>query len=109
MKNFVSPVYALAEWGSGEENVAQISDLEIIFQNLLNVVMVLAGLVFFVMLLAGGLNYLTSGGDPEKVKKAGGTISNALMGFVLLIASWFILRFISQFSGVDLTIFELPK
>jgi len=82
--------------------------LETVFSNVLNIAVTLAGLILFIMLLVGGFNYLTSGGDPEKVKKASGTIANALVGFILLISSWFIIRLLSQFTGVDLTTFEIP-
>lgn len=112
MASLLSPVYAIKEWqdvpGAIEEgDVATFKALEVIFANVLNIAVVLAGLVLFVMLLLGGFNFLSSGGDPEKVKKAGGLISSAVLGFVLLIASWFILRFIGQFTGVDLTKFEI--
>jgi hypothetical protein len=92
-----------------EKGVAKFKALEVIFSNILNIAVVLAGLVLFVMLIVGGLGYLFSAGDPEKAQKAQGTLTWAIIGFVLLIASWFILRFLKEFSGVDLTKFELPS
>jgi len=90
------------------EGVATFRSLETVFSNILNVAVTLAGLVLFIMLIMGGFGFLTSGGDPEKVKKASGTLTWAIVGFVLLIASWFILRLIGKFTGVDLTTFEIP-
>lgn len=111
----LSPVYALKEWqegggvGTGEfEGVATFKAIEVIFSNLLNVIVVLLGFVLFVMLLIAGLNYLTSEGDPEKVKKAGATLTWALTGFILLFLSWFIIRIISSFTGINLMEFEIP-
>ncbi len=98
----------MPEWNRPADEPAQFKDLEVVFANILNVALVLAGLVLFVMLMLGGINYLTSGGDPEKAKKAQGTLTWAIVGFILLIASWFILRFLSQFTGIDLTKFEIP-
>ena len=98
------------EWETFEDTgVATFKSLETVFSNILNIAITIAGLVLFIMLLAGGFGYLTSGGDPEKVKKASSTLTNALMGFVLLIASWFILKLISEFTGVDLSTFEIPS
>ncbi|PIS08904.1 hypothetical protein COT75_04425 [Candidatus Beckwithbacteria bacterium CG10_big_fil_rev_8_21_14_0_10_34_10] len=108
-----SPVYALQEWedvgGVDADGVANFKAFEAIFANVLNLAIGLAGLVFLAMLLAGGFSFLTSGGDPDKVKKASGTITNALIGLLLLVGSWLILRFISQFTGIDaLTKFKIP-
>jgi uncharacterized membrane protein len=90
------------------DDVASFKSLEAVFSNVLNIAVTIAGLILFIMLLIGGFNYLTSGGDPEKLKKAGATIGHALLGFILLIASWFIIKLLSQFTGVDLTTFEIP-
>lgn len=95
-------------YSSTTEQPATLKDLEVVFSNILNIVFTLGGLVLFVLLLAGGIGFLTSGGNPEKVKKAGATLTSALIGFILLIGSWFILRLIGQFTGLDLTNFEIP-
>jgi len=91
-----------------DNDVATLQSLEYVFSNVLGVVIRLAGLGLFVMLVVGGYGLLTAGGNPEKIKKSGATITQAVVGFVLLIFSWFILRLISQFTGVDLTKFEIP-
>lgn len=84
--------------------------LEVIFENVLNIAVRLAGLAVFVMLLVGGFKYLTSGGNPEAKKKASDTITWAIVGFVVLLLGWFILRFISEFTGVEEILkFELPR
>ncbi|HUW21523.1 MAG TPA: pilin [Candidatus Bathyarchaeia archaeon] len=95
-------------WTQDDKGVATFKSLEFVFRRILNIAFTLAGVVLFVMLLVGGFGYLTSSGDPDKAKKAGATITSAIVGFVLLILSWFILRLLSQFTGVDLTKFEIP-
>ena len=104
-----TPLVHSVEWSdSTGTNPATFKDLEVIFSNTLNIAVALAGILLFIMLVVGGFSYLTSTGDPEKVKKAGGILTWAIVGFVLLIASWFILRLLSQFTGIDLTKFEIP-
>lgn len=97
-------------WQTGADDltsdVAQLSSIEFLLKRILNIAIPLAGLTLFIMLLAGGITWLTAGGDPEKAKKAQGTLTWAIAGFVLLIASWFILGLISQFTGVELTKLE---
>ncbi len=61
----------------------------------------------FVMLLYGGFKYLTAGGNPEKNKAASGIITYAILGLVLMIGAWFIIRFIEALTGVTLTNFSL--
>ncbi len=105
---FVSRVYAADEWVGVQDGVANFKSLETVFSNILGVVTALAGLAVFVLLILGGFSFLTSEGDPEKIKKATAMITSALVGLVLIIASWFILRLIEQFTGVQITILSIP-
>lgn len=96
--------------GPGEvADVATIGSLPSLFSNVVSSVTALAGVVLFVMLVIGGFNFLLSGGDQKKLEKAKGTITSAFTGFVLLIASYLILRLIQNATGVttDLTKFQL--
>lgn len=115
---FVSPVYAAPiDWfdegcavretlPSGEVvEVVTIKGLECIFSQILGIIARLAGLAVFVMLIIGGWQYITSGGEKQAAQKARNTLTYAILGLVLLIASWFILRFIKVFTGVDVTNF----
>lgn len=102
------------EWASrcyeetGVGRVATIQGLECIFVRILNIATSLAGLAVFIMLLVGGFKYLTSGGDPKKAQSAKDTLTYAILGLVLVIAAWFILAFIEEFTGVKVTIFKIP-
>ena len=61
------------------------------------------------MLIVGGFQYLTAGGNPEKTKAAGNTITYAVIGLVVILGAWFILLFIEKFTGVKVTEFNLPS
>ena len=51
-----------------------------------NIFLIVAGLTMAVYLFWGAFDYITSGGDPEKIKKARGKIINAVIGiFVILL------------------------
>ncbi|MCM8787874.1 MAG: pilin [Candidatus Omnitrophica bacterium] len=102
-------VQAQGEWNNLlEGDVPTIKSLESVFGNILNVASAVAGIALFIVLIVGGFNYLTSGGDPEKLKKAGQTITSGLTGLFLLILVWFIFLLIEQFTGVNITSFEIP-
>jgi len=85
------------------------SDLEIIIANIIRSVVALGGIAVFVMLVAGGLTYLTSGGNPETVQKAKSTLTYAVIGIALFVLAWFALLFLETFTGVRVTRFTLPS
>lgn len=60
----------------------------------------LAGILLFFFLVWGGYNFLVSGGDPEKVKAGKAKITSALIGFVLLVLSYFITSLIARIFGL---------
>ena len=103
-------VYAAEDWkGVVEDDVATFQGLESMFSNIISAVLSLGIAALFIMFLVGGFSFLFSGGDAKKLEQARGTLSNAIMGLVVIIAAYLILRIISVFTGVpDITIFRVP-
>ena len=52
-----SPFVYAAEWTTSAEEPASFRDLEVVFSNTLNIAVVLAGIVLFIMLVVGGFSY----------------------------------------------------
>lgn len=84
---------------------SEITQLEQIFANILNVITVLAGFAVLLMLVIGAFRYMTAQGDPKAVGAARSTLTWALVGLFFIIAAWFVILFISQFTGLNLTEF----
>lgn len=105
------PKLVFAQWSDPSgESPAKFSDLEIIFKNILGLLIPFAGVVIFVMILIGGFKYLTSAGDPKATASAGQTITWAIVGLLFLIGAWLVLLFIKEITGVDPTVFRvIPK
>lgn len=101
----ISPIYAANIVGN-EPN--RLCDLVDIFGNAIGIVVAIAGIVLFVMLVLGGFKYLTSGGDPKGIEQARGTLTYAIAGVALLAIAWLILLFIKTFTGVEVTVFNIP-
>lgn len=102
------PFVFAQEWSESAKNeAATIQDLTIIVQRILNIAVRLAGIAAFIMLIVGGFQFLTAGGDPKKTQAAGSTITYAIFGLVAVIATWFILLFIEKFTGVKVTEFNI--
>lgn len=92
------------------EGVAQIGCITSLFGRIVNLVAAFAGVVFFIMLLVGGFRYLFSAGDAKQTEAAKGTLTAALLGLILIVASYVILRLIASFTGLqNLTIFNLTN
>ncbi len=109
---FPQSAYA-AEWKDNPRcvqhgDVATIQGFECLFANVLQIIVTVAGLAFFFMFISGGFKYLTGGGDEKKLASASSTLTMAIIGLVGVIASWLILRFIQNFTGVNVTIFQIP-
>ena len=60
----------------------------------------IAGIILFLVLVAGGYSFMMSQGNPEKVKKAQGMITAGIVGFILLVASYFIVKLLSTIFGL---------
>lgn len=53
----------------------------------------IAGTLFFIMLLVGGIQYLASGGNEEATTKAKNTLLWAIVGLIIVLSSWAALSF----------------
>jgi len=76
------------------EGVPTFKCLEVVFGNILNLSTGLIVLVLFIMFIYGSFQYLTSFGNAEKVKKAQATFKMALIGFILFMSAFIILKII---------------
>ena len=75
--------------------------------SLVGLLFIFGALAFFFMLLWGAVSYILSGGDKAHVENARGRITNALVGFVLLIGSFAIVKLIETFFGIDILLIDI--
>jgi hypothetical protein len=60
----------------------------------------LAGMALLLYLIMGGLQLMTAKGDPKAVQAAQGKITNAVIGFVIVIASSVIVALIGEVFSI---------
>src|SRR3990167_6961117 len=72
-------------------------------------VLIVAALVFFFMLVWGGIRYITSGGDKGQTEAARNQITAALIGLVIVFAAWAIINLIQIFFNIDIISLNIPK
>ncbi len=76
---------------------------EKIIANSINIVLSLIGVLFIGLMIYGGYNWMSAGGSEEKVTKAKGTIVEAMIGLIVVIAAYAISYFVLEFI-IDLTL-----
>ena len=62
--------------------------------NIVNGIIFAAGIVAVIFIVIGGINYMTSAGDPGKVKKGKDTILYAMIGLVICALSFAIVNWV---------------
>jgi cytochrome bd-type quinol oxidase subunit 2 len=60
----------------------------------INIFSIVVGIVAVIMIVLGGLKYITSGGDSNNVTSAKNTILYAVVGLVVVALAQFIVRFV---------------
>ena len=89
--------YADSQWEQGM-SAAQPdgapSDLNITVKNIINGVLYVVGVLAVVMVIIGGVQYTTSGGDQAAVTKAKNTILYGIVGLVIAILAYAIVNFV---------------
>lgn len=100
-----APVYAAEEISlKSSGTFGKLGDLTAggMVSGAINLVLILVSLVFFFILVLGGLSWITSGGDEKKVAAARAKITNALIGLVIVFAAWAIMKLIGAVFGIDI-------
>ena len=75
-------------------NVGDESGLEDKIIGILNAVIAVLGIVAVIVIIMGGIGYMTSSGDAGKVKKAKDTILYGVIGLVIVALSFAIVNFV---------------
>lgn len=70
--------------------------------NLVAAAFLVSGIIVFVYLVWGGVDYLSSGGDKGKIESAQKRISAAIIGLAIVASSWAIYQILIVFFGINL-------
>jgi len=91
-------------------DVATIQGIQCLLGNVLSVAITGLGIIGFVMLIVGSFRYLLSGGNAKGTEGGRNTITFAIIGLVLALSSYIILKLISDFTGVTgILNFHIPN
>lgn len=81
--------------------VATLACVPLVFKNVINSLFALAGVVGVFFIVMAGLKFLTSGGDPTRVEQAKRTMTYAIIGLVVVLLSFFIIKVIANVTNTD--------
>lgn len=87
--------------GTGFDNLKGITVGGII-SGAISLVMLVVALVFFFILILGGLRWVMSEGDQKNVEAARNQITNALIGLAIVFAAFAIMKLIETIFGISL-------
>ena len=90
MKDLITK-YAI---GTELKDVAEDNTLEADVKTILSTIIGVLGFVCVVVMIIGGVNYMTSSGDTGKVKKAKDTILYGLIGLIVCVLAFALVQFV---------------
>lgn len=72
--------------------------LSVILKN----IYVLTAVVLFLMIFVAGLGMITNAGNVEKQKESSKTLSSAVIGFIVLFLSYWLIKIIEYLTGIQI-------
>jgi TRAP-type C4-dicarboxylate transport system permease small subunit len=96
------PALAALNTGNEPRNILRFEDLGETIQTIFNVVIILAGVIFVILFLVGGIQYLTAAGNEEQTGKAKRLLVDAIVGLVIVLAAWAIANFVLDQLGLNI-------
>lgn len=106
MVAFAQQAYAinvLGDSGNIQKPKGFASDLGAVINSVLSFVMVIAALLVLFYLVLGGIEWITSGGEKGKTEAARNKITAAIIGLVILAASFAVFTLVIRFLGFEST------
>lgn len=75
--------------------IVGLSDVWLIVAAVVEILLRLAAIIAVVIIIWGGVDFITSQGDPDKASKARGTIVNALIGLGISVGAAAVITFLA--------------
>ena len=70
--------------------------------NLFKLAGVIAGIVLIFRLITAGYAYLSAMGDPKKFQQAGDTITQSILGLVIIAGAFVLAGLVGRLTGIDI-------
>lgn len=76
---------------------------------IINGILIVSGIIAFLYLLIGGIQWIIAGGDKEGTEKARKRITSALIGLAIVFSAYALAFLVKAIFNVDILNFTIPK
>lgn len=83
--------------------------LGLFLSNIITLFLIAAAIITFFLLIIGGIQWMTAGGDKAATESARGRITAAIIGLVLVFAVFAIMKLLSYLLGIDLLTIQIGQ
>ncbi len=103
--SLIIPASAFAVAGGSNlvpTELSKTADIVAVIQAIIKFILIVAFVIAFVMLLIGGIRWILAGGDEKAVGAARNTITAALIGLVIVLVAFALIKLVETFFGVTI-------
>ena len=90
----------LKDIGTAVYGTDKAADLKQVVASLVQIVLGFVGIIFVILIIWGGLEWMTSGGNEQKIESAKNRIKNATIGLVLVVLAYTIAYTITRWLSI---------
>ena len=80
----------------------KINDIGKLLSAVVGLLLILAGIMAFLFLILGGIQWITAGGDKAGMEAARNKITHAIVGLIIVGAAWAIMILVQNFLGIQI-------
>jgi hypothetical protein len=80
----------------GQVDINKVSDILTVLTNVIRILIALSGGLAVIFIIVGGVYYVTSAGDPTRLKRAKEIITQAVTGLVVVLMAYGVVTFIAS-------------
>jgi hypothetical protein len=107
MENYLAQQLGNPALGSGLKGQTGLSYFQKLLPNLVTLGFIAGALIFFFVMIAGAIQWITSGGEKTALEAARGKLTSAIVGLIILLAVFAIVKLIETFFGINILILDI--
>lgn len=106
LADVTNPIAPKLSPSSGAQGVSQFSD---VLRAIIGVLFMVGIVIFVIYFLVAGIQWITSSGDAKGVEKARNNLIHALIGLVVLLSLYAILKLVETVFGINILQMDIGK